>query len=101
MQKALPVPADEVNAELLRTGRWDGRLTGKKRDGPRVIMASRWSLQRDGYGRPATMLVTSNDVTQQKRASEAVQESEEQRREVFEHDRVMYYMVSPTGTVLS
>src|SRR5262249_15709407 len=36
-----------------------------------------------------------------KRAAEALRESEEQWREVFEHNPVMYFMVSPTGTVLS
>ena len=40
-------------------------------------------------------------VTEQKRATEALRESEEQWREVFEHNPVMYFMVSPTGTVLS
>jgi PAS domain S-box-containing protein len=47
------------------------------------------------------ILVTSNDTTEQKRATEALRESEVQWREVFEHNPVMYFMVSPTGTVLS
>ncbi|TMJ62463.1 MAG: PAS domain S-box protein, partial [Alphaproteobacteria bacterium] len=36
-----------------------------------------------------------------KRAEHALRESEEQWREVFEHNPVMYFMVSPIGTVLS
>ncbi len=40
-------------------------------------------------------------VTEQKRATEALRESEEQWREVFEHNPVMYFIVGPTGTVLS
>jgi PAS domain S-box-containing protein len=64
-------------------------------------VASRWSLQRDRHGRPATIVVTSNDITERKRAEQALRESEEQWREVFEHNPVMYFMVSPTGTVLS
>jgi PAS domain S-box-containing protein len=36
-----------------------------------------------------------------KRATEALRESEEQWREVFEHNPVMYFMVDATGTVLS
>jgi PAS domain S-box-containing protein len=35
------------------------------------------------------------------RAIKALRESEKQWREVFEHNPVMYFMVSPTGTVLS
>ncbi len=40
-------------------------------------------------------------VTERKRAMETLRASEEQWREVFEHNPVMYFMVSPTGTVLS
>jgi PAS domain-containing protein len=40
-------------------------------------------------------------VIEQKRAMEAMRQSEEQWREVFEHNPVVYFMVSPTGTVLS
>jgi PAS domain-containing protein len=36
-----------------------------------------------------------------KRATEAQLESEQQWKEVFEHNPVMYFMVNPTGTVLS
>ncbi|MBV8133844.1 MAG: PAS domain S-box protein [Alphaproteobacteria bacterium] len=98
---AIPLPLDEIKAELLRVGRWEGELVNNKRDGTPVLVTSRWTLQRDKHGRPAVILVTSNDVTEQKRASEALRESEEQWREVFEHNPVMYFMVSPTGTVLS
>ena len=96
-----PLPLDEIKAELLRAGRWEGELVNNKRDGTPVLVSSRWSLQRDRRGRPATIVVTSNDITEQKRAEQALRESEEQWREVFEHNPVMYFMVSPAGTVLS
>ena len=38
---------------------------------------------------------------ERKRAMEALRESEDQWREVFEHNPVMYFMVDATGTVLS
>ena len=44
----------------------------------------------------ATFLVAEN-----RRAMETLRESEKQWREVFEHNPVMYFMVSPTGAVLS
>src|ERR1700751_4428796 len=50
---------------------------------------------------PTVMLATSNGITDRKRAEQALRESEEQWREVFEHNPRMYFMVSPTGTVLS
>jgi PAS domain S-box-containing protein len=98
---AVPLPLDEIKAELVRVGRWEGELVNNKRDGTPVLVTSRWSLQRDRYGRPTIIVVTSNDITERKRAEQALRESEEQWREVFEHNPVMYFMVSPTGTVLS
>ncbi len=41
---------------------------GRKRDATRVTVSSRWSLQRDNDGRPATILETSNDITERKQA---------------------------------
>ena len=40
-------------------------------------------------------------VIERKRAMEALRESEKQWREVFEHNPVMYFVVSPTGAVMS
>jgi PAS domain S-box-containing protein len=40
-------------------------------------------------------------IIERKRAMETLRESEKQWREVFEHNPVMYFTVSPTGTVLS
>ena len=97
----VPLPLDQIKAELLRVGRWEGELVNNKRDGTPILVTSRWSLRRDQQERPAMMLVTSNDITEQKRAEQALRESEEQWRQVFEHNPVMYFMVGPTGTVLS
>src|SRR5882724_3286565 len=45
-------------------------------EGVKVVVASRWSLQRDDQGRPAGTLETNNDITERKRAEEALQGSQ-------------------------
>jgi PAS domain-containing protein len=57
------------------------------------------ALQRDASGNPVAHLVTANDVTERKQASEALRRSEEWWRPVFEHNCTMYFMVDPAGTV--
>jgi len=76
MKTVFPVPLEQINAELFRTGRWEGELTHTKRDGTQVIVASRWALQHDQSGRPAAVLETNNDITERKRAEDALRRSE-------------------------
>ncbi len=71
-----PAPLPEIEAELLRTGRWEGRLVHAKRDGTKVVVASRWSLQRDAEGNPTGVLETNNDVTEQTRAGDELRDSQ-------------------------
>jgi PAS domain S-box-containing protein len=68
-----PVPLDDIRAELLRTGRWEGELKRTKADGSQVVVASRWSLRRDERERPVAILETSNDITERKRRQEEIE----------------------------
>jgi PAS domain S-box-containing protein len=72
LKTVFPVPIDEIQKELLSSGRWDGELERAKADGTRVVLASRWSLRRDERGRPVAILETNNDITERKRRDEEI-----------------------------
>jgi PAS domain S-box-containing protein len=76
LQTVFPASLDEINAELLLTGRWEGELLHGRADGTQVVVASRWSLQRDQRRRPLAIMELNNDVTERKRAEEGLRHAQ-------------------------
>ncbi len=72
VQTTFPVPYDEITAQLLRTGYWEGDLVHTKRDGTKVAVSSRWSLQRDQRGQPSGVLETNTDIEERRRSQESL-----------------------------
>jgi PAS domain S-box-containing protein len=68
-----PVPIDDLNAELLRTERWEGELRHVKADETHVVVSSRWSLRRDEQERAVAILETNNDITERKRREQEIE----------------------------
>ena len=72
LRTEFPQPFEEIKAQLLRDGRWQGELTHSKRDGSRIIVASRWSMWRAPDGKPLGFLEVNSDITERKRAEEGL-----------------------------
>jgi PAS domain S-box-containing protein len=87
-----PIPLDRAIGELLHTGRWEGELMRSRKDGTQVVVASRWSLQRDTRGTPVAVLETNNDITERKRA-----EQQRERLRQLEEDLAHINRVSTMG----
>ena len=77
LQTVFPAPLEQIKETLLGTGRWEGELVHTKSDGTQVIIASRWSLQRTDSGYPLATLETNNNITDRKRAEDALRRTQE------------------------
>src|SRR5438128_8438909 len=68
LETKFPKPLEQIETELLRDGCWEGELVHRKRDGTRIVVASRWALQRDAQGTPAGILEINREITERERA---------------------------------
>ena len=70
LSTVFPEPLDEIEADLLRCGYWEGELKHTCRNGEVRIVSSRWALRRDANGEPVAMLESNRDVTVRAREDE-------------------------------
>ncbi len=73
-------PLEGITEQLHRDGRWTGELIHRRKDGAKIVVASRWTLDKDERGNQHCVLETNNDITQQKQQDKALRESEERLR---------------------
>jgi two-component system sensor kinase FixL len=72
LKTRFPAPLESITEEVYRTGHWEGELVHTRRDATPVIVASRWSVQRDERGQPVGILETNNDITERREAAQAL-----------------------------
>ncbi len=65
-----PRPLEEIEAQVLTVGEWQGELVHTRRDGSKIVLASHWVLHRDENGDPNAFIEVNNDITELKQAEE-------------------------------
>lgn len=85
LRSELPVPFEEIRAELLAHDNWTGEFRQYCRDGSPIWVASHWALHRNAAGEPVSVVKVNNDITELKRTGEALRASEATARSLFEN----------------
>lgn len=57
---------DNVRAQVLHKGRWEGELIHRRKDGSRIHVDSRWAMLKNIYGQDVVFLETNRDITERK-----------------------------------
>ncbi len=89
LKTVFPKPLEEIKADLIRTGRWEAELVHTRKDATQVAVASRWSLQLDRHGAPVAILETDNDISERKRAEEALSRLNRELRAISDCNQVL------------
>lgn len=100
LQTQFPEHLGKINGQLHHDRRWSGELVHTRKDGTKVIVISRWVLDREANGNGWCILETNNDITQQKQIEKALRESEERFRAIVETTPECVKLVSADGTLL-
>jgi PAS domain S-box-containing protein len=84
LRTQFPEPLEQIREHLSRDSRWTGELIHTRKDGARIVVVSRWALDRNHAGGSHYILESNNDITQQKQNEKALRESEERLRQLAE-----------------
>jgi PAS domain S-box-containing protein len=88
LQTEFPQPLEEIMATLQRESFWEGELEHSRRDGKRIVVASRWVLRRSDDSQSQAVMEINNDITERKRAEESLRKAhEELEQRVLERTR--------------
>ena len=66
----MPDPPEQINREILAGGRWEGEVVQTRKDGSKIVVASRWALERSAKGRPVTIMAINSDITAKQKAEQ-------------------------------
>lgn len=100
LKTRFPQSLETCLAEFLQAGHWEGELQHRTRNSRQIIVASRWTLQRDSAGQPIAQLEINHDITQRKATEIAIRQSEQRLQAILDHSPAVFYMKDLEGRLL-
>jgi PAS domain S-box-containing protein len=74
LRTQVPLPFEEINAQILSDGFWEGDLTHTCKDGKRVVVFSRHVLRKAEDGGPDEVLEINMEVTERRQMEERLRQ---------------------------
>src|SRR5271166_6610036 len=99
LRTRFPVPLSRFEADLVSGGSWEGELVHVGRDGAQVVVASRWIVDRNERGEPRSTLEINNEITERKRAEEALRRASAYSRRRLEASLDPLVTIGPDGKI--
>ena len=62
LRTEFPQPLEQIDAELVNKGQWEGNLIHVRRDGTRIAVKSRWAIRADDLTQPQSVLEVNNSI---------------------------------------
>jgi PAS domain S-box-containing protein len=93
-----PIPIKDIDTQVVHGKSWCGELTHTTRDGRDIVVESR--IVPVSYDGEMFALETNRDITDRKRAEEALRDSEERLRAIYDGTYQYIGLLSPDGTLL-
>jgi len=84
-----PQPLETIEAEVLRTGYWEGELIQARQDGAPLVVDSRWTVSQDEHTPPQAIMEINTDITIHKQV-------ERSRRLLAEAGQALAASLDPT-----
>ena len=75
LKTEFPDSLEETCDQFLCKGYWEGELIHTKRDGEKIIVSSRWALQKDENNIPIGFMEINSDITERKKAEKSLMEA--------------------------
>ena len=99
LKTEFPQPLTEIDAQLEKTGQWEGDLVHSTRSADRIMVASHWVLCRREGNEPDVILEVVNDITARRKAEEALRQADRNKDRFLA--MLAHELRNPLGAILS
>ncbi|HEX8490726.1 MAG TPA: PAS domain-containing protein, partial [Chthoniobacterales bacterium] len=99
LRTEFPSDAPDPKSAVKTESRWEGEVQQTRRDGIRIVVFSRWTI--DGTRRASPRLEINTDITAQKEQEKALRESEERYRRFVVEDFTGTLIMHTDGQIVA